>query len=70
MKIGDMVKWVPHDEWDLGGRGVIVDTRVGQFQIAWLSDIEDFGWTQTMDHEASWYDLGDFEESIEIVVSV
>lgn len=70
MKIADMVKWVPHDEWDLGGRGIIIDMREDKFRIAWLSDIEDFGLAEVMDSKATWYDLVDFEESIEVVVAV
>ena len=70
MKVGDMVKWVPHDEWDLGGRGIIVEMNASQFRIAWLDDIEDFGWGEVMDTKASWYENEDVEESIEIVVSV
>jgi hypothetical protein len=70
VKVGDMIKWVPHDEWDLGGRGIIIDMRKDEFRIAWLSDIEDFGLAEATDWKASWYDLEDFEESIEVVVSV
>ena len=65
-----MIKWVPHDEWDLGGRGIIIDMRTDHFQVAWLSDIEDFGWAEVMDSKATWYDRVDFEESIEVVVAV
>ena len=70
MKVGDMVKWVPHDEWDLGGRGIVVEMNASQFRIAWLDDIEDFGWSEVMDAKASWYENEDMEESIEVVVSV
>ena len=69
MKVGDMVKWVPHDEWDLGGRGIIIDTGKDEFQIVWFSDIEDFGLSGAMDSAAR-YSLEDFKESIEVVISV
>ena len=74
MKVGDMVKWLAHDGWDLGGRGVIIEIREVDdpnetaYKVAWLTDIEDFGWSEVMDNKAMWYDPIDFEDSIELVV--
>ena len=76
MKIGDMVQYVHHTEWDNSGLGVIVDTRsgfdsLGQethaiHQIAWLDDIEDHGWEGAITEWAIWYEAGDFESDIRL----
>ena len=68
MKVGDMVKWTGHEDWSMGGRGIIVDTGGNEIRVAWLDDIEDFGWGEVMDTKASWYGPEDLEEDIELVV--
>jgi len=68
MQVGDMVQYARHSQWENGGLGVIVDTNVHQqYCIAWLDDIEDFGWDQVLDWKAQWYDPEDFEEDIIVV---
>jgi len=70
VKVGDMVKWVGHEEWSSGGRGIIVDTGGNEIRVAWLDDIEDFGWGKVMDTKASWYGPEDLKDDIELVVEV
>ena len=70
MKVGDMVKWVGHEDWSLGGRGIIVGAGGNKIRVAWLDDIEEFGWGEVMDTRATWYDTEDLQENIELVVEV
>ena len=68
MKVGDMVRWIGQEDWANGGRGIIIDTGGDEIQVAWLDDIENFGWSEAMDTKAPWYEREDIEEDIELVV--
>jgi hypothetical protein len=68
VKVGDMVRWTAHDHWDNGGRGIVVDIGGDEIQVAWLDDIEDFGWDEVIGTKASWYGLEDIKEDIQLVV--
>ena len=67
MKVGDMVQYTHHSDWTNGGLGVIVDINgCQQCNIAWLDDIEDYGWNEAIENHAQWYDDADFEEDIKL----
>ena len=75
MKVGDMVQYVDHDTWENSGLGVITDinrdrprTDEPTFQIAWLDDIEDYGWDEAIRDWAQWYDEQDMKEDIQLFV--
>ena len=69
MKVGDMVQYTHHADWANGGLGIVVGVNTHQqYHIAWLDDIEDFGWTEALDSKAAWYGPEDFEKDIQLVV--
>ena len=67
MKVGDMVQWKSHAAWDNSGLGVVTaiekNSRVwgeeDTFQVTWLDDIEDLGWSAAITECAKWYDPED-----------
>lgn len=77
MKVGDLVQYVDHVSLVNPGLGVIMDTKEAllrcgtstlAFQIAWLDDIENYGWNETIESHAWWYDDADFERNIKLLV--
>jgi hypothetical protein len=68
MKVGDMVKYNPHEGWPYGGLGTIVDIKADEIQVVWLDDIEDFGWLEALDTQAKWYGPEDLDEDIDLAV--
>jgi len=55
LKIGDIVRWVPHKDWSCGGLGFVVDIGDMMWKIIWHSDLEDNISTKGM-----WYYEEDF----------
>ena len=77
MKVGDLVQYVHHTSWENAGLGVVMDAKEAllrsgastlAFQIAWLDDIEDYGWSEAIESHAQWYDDADFKKDIRLVV--
>ena len=68
-----MVQYVAHASWDNGGLGILTDVQkyfdpLGQecdrYQITWLDDIEEFGWSGAIGGASQWYDDLDLEKDI------
>jgi hypothetical protein len=77
MKVGDMVQYVHHASWENAGLGVVTDAKEAllrsgastlAFQIAWIDDIEDYGWNEAITNHARWYDDADFSKDIKLFV--
>jgi hypothetical protein len=69
MKVGDMVRWKPHNYWPCGGLGLVleVNEQHKEFFAFWFSDVEDYGsWAEAM-KAATWYGCSDLEEDIEVL---
>lgn len=73
MKVGDLVQYIDHERWNSAGLGIVMDVkeallRCGSstlaFQIAWFDDIEKYGWSETIEDHAWWYDDADFKRDI------
>lgn len=75
MKVGDLVQYVAHAAWNNGGLGILTDvmTRLDKsgkemklYQVTWLDDIEDFGFTEAVESVSEWYDDLDMKEDIKL----
>ena len=69
MKVGDMVRWKPHNSYNCGGLGLVleVDTQSKEFFAFWFDGVEEYGgWAEAM-AAGHLYDYSDLEEDIEVV---
>ena len=69
MKVGDMVRWKPHNSYNCGGLGLVleVDTQSKEFFAFWFSCVEDYGsWTEAV-KAGRWYGCSDLEDDIEVL---
>jgi len=69
MKVGDMVRWKPHNYWPCGGLGLVleVDAQSKEFFAFWFDGVEEYGgWAEAM-AAGHLYDYNDLEEDIEVV---
>ena len=57
MKVGDLVRWVPHSKWDHAGLGTIVETTFTGCRIMWHVDIEDI-----TGYKGVWYITEEFDD--------
>jgi len=69
MKVGDMVRWKPHNYWPCGGLGLVleVNEKHKEFFAFWFSCVEDYGsWAEAM-KTGRWYGCSDLEDDIEVL---
>ena len=65
MKVGELVRWSDHENWDYGGLGTVVEIKYDGdamydgatgYRIMWHVDIEDI-----VDYKGIWYSTEDFK---------
>ena len=71
MKVGDMVRWIPHNYWSCGGLGMIleINSERKKFFIIWFGHVEEYGGWKEAIAAGTWYESRDFDprDGIEVM---